>query len=84
MNLLNQFCLKAYERAALYKEKMKKYHDQQIEKCEFVVRDLVPFYHRLHLFSRNHKSMFQDHLYSNKCSCMEKWSGRMIIVQGSR
>ncbi|KAK4733857.1 hypothetical protein R3W88_008118 [Solanum pinnatisectum] len=36
MNELDEFCLKAYESSALYKEKMKKYHDQKIEKREFV------------------------------------------------
>ena len=27
LNELDEFCLKAYESSALYKEKMKKYHD---------------------------------------------------------
>ena len=31
LNLLNEFRLKTYESAALYKEKMKRYHDQRIE-----------------------------------------------------
>ena len=29
---LDEFHLKAYESSAIYKEKMKKYHDQKIEK----------------------------------------------------
>ena len=33
--------MKAYESSALYKEKMKKYHDQNIEKHNFFVGDLV-------------------------------------------
>ena len=32
LNMLDEFCLKAYESLALYKEKMKRYHDQRIEK----------------------------------------------------
>ena len=41
LNELDEFRLKAYESSALYKEKMKKYHDQKIEKLNFVVGDLV-------------------------------------------
>ena len=32
LNELDEFCLKAYESSPLYKEKMKKYHDNKIEK----------------------------------------------------
>ena len=32
LNELDEFLLKAYESSALYKEKMKKYHDLKIEK----------------------------------------------------
>ena len=32
LNELDEFHLKAYESSALYKEKMKKYHDNKIEK----------------------------------------------------
>ncbi|KAK4721441.1 hypothetical protein R3W88_011674 [Solanum pinnatisectum] len=41
MNELDEFRLKAYESSVLYKEKMKKYHDQKIEKSKFVAGDLV-------------------------------------------
>ena len=41
LNELDEFCLKAYESSALYKENMKKYHDNKIEKREFMVGDLV-------------------------------------------
>ena len=34
-NELDEFHLKAYESSALYREKMKKYHEQNIEKHEF-------------------------------------------------
>ena len=43
---------KAYESSSLYKEKMRKYHDQMIEKHNFIVGDLVLLFNsRLHLFS---------------------------------
>ena len=37
LNELDEFCLKAYESSSLYKEQMKKYHDQKIEKRDFFV-----------------------------------------------
>ena len=53
--------------AALYKDKMNKYHDQRIEKREFVVGDLVLlFNYRLRLFLGKLKS---------------KWSGPFLIKQ---
>ena len=57
MNELDEFRLKSYESSALYKEKMKKYHDQKIEKCEFDVGDLVLLFNsRLRLFPGKLKS----------------------------
>ena len=41
LNELDEFRLKSYEISALYKEKMKKYHEQKIEKRDFMVGDLV-------------------------------------------
>ena len=41
LNELDEFRLKAYLSSALYKEKMKKYHDLKIEKREFMVGYLV-------------------------------------------
>ena len=41
LNELDQFRLEAYESSALYKKKMKRYHDQNIEKRNFLVGDLV-------------------------------------------
>ena len=41
LNDLDEFRLKSYENSAFYKEKMKKYHEQKIEKRDFVVGDLV-------------------------------------------
>ena len=67
LNELDEFHLKAYESSTLYKEKMKKYHDQKIEKRDFLVRDLVLlFSSRLHLVSGKLKS---------------KWTGPYLITQ---
>ncbi|KAK4707048.1 hypothetical protein R3W88_033387 [Solanum pinnatisectum] len=57
LNEVDEFRLRAYESSALYKEKMKKYHDQKIEKHEFVMGDLVLlFKSRLRLFPGKLKS----------------------------
>ena len=67
MNELNEFLLKSYESSALYKEKMNKYHDQKIEKRNFMVGDLVLLFNsRLRLFPGKHKS---------------KWDGPYLITQ---
>ena len=39
--MLNKFFLKAYESSVIYKEKMKMYHDQRIEKREFAAGKFV-------------------------------------------
>ena len=57
LNELDEFLLKAYESSVLYREKMKKYQDQKIEKCDFMVGDLVILFNsRLHLFVGKLKS----------------------------
>ena len=67
LNELDDFCLKAYESSALYKEKMKNYHDNKIEKREFMVGNLVLLFNsRLHLFPRKLKS---------------KWTGPYLVTQ---
>ena len=67
LNVLDEFRLKAYESSALYKEKMKKYHDQKIEKRDFMVGDLVLLFNsRLHLFLGKLKS---------------KWNGPYLVTQ---
>ncbi|XP_069143428.1 uncharacterized protein [Solanum lycopersicum] len=67
LNELDDFRLKAYEISALYKEKMKKYHDQKIEKRDFMVGDLVILFNsRLHLFPGKLKS---------------KWTAPYLIIQ---
>ena len=67
LNELDEFRLKAYEISALYKEMMKKYHDQKIEKREFMVWDLVFLFNsRLRLFPAMLKS---------------KWNGPYMVTQ---
>ena len=67
LNERDEFLLKAYESSALYKEKMKKYHDQKIEKRDFMVGDLVLLFNsRLRLFPGKIKS---------------KWTGPYLITQ---
>jgi len=67
LNELDEFLLKAYESSALYKEKMKKNHDQKIEKREFVVGDLVLLFNsRLCFFPGKLKS---------------KWIGPFLITK---
>ena len=57
LNELDEFRLKDYESSALYKEKMKKYHDKKIEKWELMVGDLVLLFNsRLRLFPGKIKS----------------------------
>ena len=67
LNELDEFLLKSYESSALYKENMKKYHDNKIEKREFMVGDLVFLFNsRLHLFLGKLKS---------------KWTGPYLFNQ---
>nr|XP_004234900.1 uncharacterized protein LOC101253980 [Solanum lycopersicum] len=57
LNELDMFLLKAYESSALYKEKLKMYHEQRIEKRNFVVGDSVLLFNsRLRMFSVKLKS----------------------------
>ena len=57
LNELSDFLLKAHDNLSLYKEKMKKFHDQKIEKRDFVIGDLVVLFNsRLRLFSGKLKS----------------------------
>ena len=51
LNDLDELPLKVYQSSSLFKGKIKKYHDQKIEKRNFMVRDLVLLFNsRLHLF----------------------------------
>ena len=67
LNEFDEFRIKSYESSALYKEKMKKYHDQKIEKRKFVVGDLVLLFNSsLHLFSGKLKSKCTGPLFITK------------------
>ncbi|XP_016576644.1 uncharacterized protein LOC107874352 [Capsicum annuum] len=67
LNEMDEFHLRAYERAYLYKEKMKKYHKWKIEKREFKNGDLVLLFNsRLKLLPGKLKS---------------KWSGLFKVNQ---
>ncbi|XP_059316216.1 uncharacterized protein LOC132067104 [Lycium ferocissimum] len=66
MNKMDEFRYHAYERAALYKEKMKYYHDVKILKRDFQKGDFVLLYNsRLKLFLGKLKS---------------RWSGPFELV----
>ena len=59
LNELDKFRLKEYKNSNLYKEKMKKYHDQKIQKRKFFVRDLVLLFNCwLRLFPGKLKSIW--------------------------
>ena len=50
---LNEWRTQAYENAKLFKEKVKRWHDKRIQKCEFNVGDYVLLYNsRLRIFCR--------------------------------
>ena len=67
LNDLHEFLLKAYESSAIYKEKMKKNHDQMIEKREFAVEDLV--------------LLFNSWLYLFLGKLKSKWTGPFLITK---
>ena len=86
LNELDEFILKAYESSALYKEKMKKYHDLKIKKREFMVGDLVLLFNsRLRLFFRASSSPNGLALtWLPNYSLMEQLSWKPRRVCGSR
>ena len=58
----DEFYLKAYESSSLYKENMKKYQDQKIEKRDFLVGDLVLLLNsKLRLFPGKLKCKYIGH-----------------------
>ncbi|XP_019256271.1 PREDICTED: uncharacterized protein LOC109234656 [Nicotiana attenuata] len=69
LNEMEEFCLHAYESAAMYKERMKFVHEKKILKREFNSGDLVLLFNsRLKLFPGKLKS---------------KWSGPFKVVSVS-
>ena len=88
--MLDEFRLKAYESSALYKEKMKRYHDQRIEKREFVVSDLVLLFNsRLRLFPGKLKSKWTGPFFLTKVLPhgaveLKNSEGTRFMVNGQR
>ncbi|XP_069143312.1 uncharacterized protein [Solanum lycopersicum] len=66
-NELAEFRLKAHESLTLYKEKMKKYHDQNIEKRNFLVGDFV--------------LLLNSSLRLFPCKFKSKWTGPYLNTQ---
>ena len=55
LNEIDEFFKKTDESSSIYKDKMKKYHDQRNQKREFSVGDLVLLFNtRLRLFGQTH------------------------------
>ena len=85
LNELDEFLLKSYESSALYKEKMKKHHDNKIEKREFMIGDLVLLFNsRLRLFPGKLKSKWTGPYLLPNYSHMEQLSWKLRRVCGSR
>ncbi|XP_070054901.1 uncharacterized protein [Nicotiana tomentosiformis] len=61
LNELDEFCLRAYDNAKLYKEKTKRWHDKNIHNREFELGQLVLLFNsRLRLFPGKLKSRWSD------------------------
>ena len=90
LNELDEFRLKAYESSVIYKEKMKKYHDQNIEKREFTVGDLVLLFNsRLCLFTGKLKFKWTEpflitKVFPHRAVELENKKGAKFIVNGQR
>ena len=64
---LDEWRTQAYENAKLFKEKVKRWHDKRIQKCEFKVREYVLLYN-------SHFRFFVGKLLS-------KWEGPYVIEE---
>nr|XP_004239565.1 uncharacterized protein LOC101260230 [Solanum lycopersicum] len=90
LNELDDLCLKAYESSDIYKEKMMKYHDQRIEKREFVVGNLVLLFNSsLRLFQGKLKSKWTwpfliTKVFPHGTVELENKEGTKFIVNGQR
>ncbi|XP_047253600.1 uncharacterized protein LOC124887733 [Capsicum annuum] len=89
INEMDEFRLRAYKRADLYKERMKKYHDQRITQREFMKGDLVLFNSRMKLFSGKLRSKWLgpfkiSHVYSSGVVELENEVGNVFKVNGKR
>ncbi|XP_049372824.1 uncharacterized protein LOC125837794 [Solanum verrucosum] len=90
LNVLEEFRLRAYKSSALYKEKMKKWHDAKIFKREFKVGDPVLLYNsRLRLFLEKLKSKWSGpfrvtRVFTNGSIEVEGQEGPAFKVNGQR
>ncbi|XP_016581702.1 uncharacterized protein LOC107879098 [Capsicum annuum] len=85
---MDEFRLGAYERAELYKERIKKYHDRRIEKQDFQKGDVVLFFNsRLKIFLRKLKSKWSvpfrvKKVYSSRVVELKNEDGSVFKVNG--
>ncbi|XP_049365197.1 uncharacterized protein LOC125830021 [Solanum verrucosum] len=90
LNELDEFRFKAYKSSALYKEKMKKWHDAKILKREFKVGDWVLLYNsQLRLFPRKIKPKWSEpfkvtRVFTNGTIEFESREGPAFKVNGQR
>ena len=90
LNEMDEFRLNAYERADLYKERMKKYHDRRIIQRNFQKGDLVLLFNsRLKLFPGKLKSKWSgpfkiSQVYSSGVVELENDDGSVFKVNGQR
>ncbi|XP_055822047.1 uncharacterized protein LOC129890534 [Solanum dulcamara] len=90
INELNEFHLNAYKRAALYKERIKKYHYQKNEKSTFAPGDLVLLFNsRMCLFPSKLKSKWLgllqgSQVFPHGAVELEKKDGMKFKVNGQR
>ncbi|XP_047251365.1 uncharacterized protein LOC124886582 [Capsicum annuum] len=90
LNEMDELRLGAYDRANLYKEMMKKYHDRKIEKRVFKRGDLVFFFNsRLKLFLGMLKSKWSSpfkvsQVYSSRVLELENEDGSLFKVNRQR
>ncbi|XP_047257588.1 uncharacterized protein LOC124889657 [Capsicum annuum] len=88
LNELDEFRLEAYERVDLYKERMKNYHDQRIEKRDFQASDWVLLFNsQLKLFSSELKSRWsgpfkESQVFPSGIVELEGMDGSLFKVNG--
>jgi len=90
LNEMEEFRFRAYESSALYKKKMKKWHDSKILKRDFRVGDFVLLYNsRLRLFPGKIKSKWSGPfkvtcVFKNGAIEVEGKEGPAFKVNGQR
>ena len=85
LNEVDEFRLKAYESSARYKEKIKKYHGNKMEKRDFMVGDLVLLFNsRLCLFPGKLKSKWTGPSRLPNYSLIDQLSWKRRRVCSSR